>query len=112
MYRTILSLLFVYSFSFAQVNENIFGNWHITNITIEGEILAPLNQNVTATLGFSSEGIHISYQAEPCFIANPNFTSENSFTLDFPNVEAACLMMPNDAEPYEPFQAFYHDFFL
>jgi hypothetical protein len=111
MYRTILSLLFVYSFSFAQVNENIFGNWHITNITIEGEILAPLNQNVTATLGFSSEGIHISYQAEPCFIANPNFTSENSFTLDFPNVEAACLMMPNDAEPYEPFQAFYHDFF-
>lgn len=111
MKKITLLFLFIFSCTFAQINENILGNWMVTNITIDGEMLAPLNQNVTATLEFSSAGIHISYQAEPCIITNPIFTAENSFTLDFPNVAAGCLLMPNDDEPYEPFQAFYHDFF-
>uniref|UniRef100_UPI004049CFFD T9SS type A sorting domain-containing protein n=1 Tax=Flavobacterium sp. TaxID=239 RepID=UPI004049CFFD len=106
-----LLLFLVFSSAFSQINDDILGNWQVTDITINGETLSPLNQNVTAELIFDEDGIHPNYQSEPCMITNPTFTSENSFTLDFPNLQVACLLMPNDDPPYEPFQDFYHDFF-
>jgi hypothetical protein len=111
MKKISLLLLLIVSTAFSQINENIHGNWQITDITINGETLSPLNQNVTAVLYIDGVGMSPNYQSEPCMITNPTFSSENSFTLDFPNLEVACLLMPNDDSPYEPFEDFYHDFF-
>ena len=111
MYRTLLSLLFVYSFSFAQVNEDILGNWMLTSITENGETLAPLNIDATATLNFTTDQIQMSYQAESCVITSAIFSANNSFSLDFTVLELSCLLIPNVDPPHEPFQDFYTSFF-
>ncbi len=110
MTKILLPFLLVFSSVFAQVNENIIGNWRVSNITINGETLAPLNLNAEAYLNVSDVSMAPNYQSEPCSF-DFSFTSESSFVLDFPNVGFGCLLMPVENPPHDSFQEFYYDFF-